>query len=380
MGMGGVQRVYNIPKNLEKLGWAVDICTPNPPFQYPRDNESLKIDRLNVIRSFCPDPLHILPKKIATPGAGKRDYFSFPDNKTFWLPFLWRKLSSADVMVISCPPFSLMLTLFLAKNTPFVIDYRDQWTGGYLGSYLFKCEESLAKKIERYCIDKAHAVVTVTQKTRDHLSSQYPANKNKIHLVRNGFDEKDFPKNHPRKKSGKFIITYMGSFTDVFNPNPIFDGFEKLFSLKPELRESIVFKYIGPSIKENLKEKARRVGLKNFVITGHLPHTEALGELISSDSLILLGGSGDEDKWLVPGKLYQYIRTGLPIIAITKNREIKKIINSSGIICDPEPSSFASAILKVIRKPGDFETISDYAEYSWQNLSEKYSEILRRVL
>jgi len=380
MGMGGVQRVYNIPKNLEKLGWDVDICTPNPPFSYPRDNESLKIDHLNVIRSFCPDPLHILPGRVSTPGAGKRDCFSFPDNKIFWLPFLWRKLRSADVIIISCPPFSLMLTSFMAKNTPLVIDYRDQWTGSYLGNYFFKWEESLAQKIEQFCIDKASAVVTVTEGIRAYLRAHYPENQNKIHLIRNGFDEKAFPAINKRKKSDKFIITYMGSFTDIFNPNPIFEGFEKLFSLKPQLRESIVFKYIGPSMVENLREKAKRAGLKNFISTGHLPNREALAELITSDLLILIGGSGDQDGWLMPGKLYQYLRTGLPIIAITRNREIKDIIGSSGFICDPEPESFAAAILKSIRTPNKFKPISDYLEYSWENLSKKYSEILKGVL
>jgi glycosyltransferase involved in cell wall biosynthesis len=380
MGMGGIQRVFNIPKNLKKLGWDVDICTPYPPYAYPKDNELLKTVRLNIIRSFCPDPLHILPRRFSTPGTGKRDYFSFPDNKIFWLPFLWRKLRSADVMVFSCPPFSLMFTTFIAKNTPFIIDYRDQWTDSYLGSYFFKWEESLAKKIERKCIDRAYAVVTVTEKTRNYLSSKYPANKNKIHLIRNGFAEENFPKNHKIKKSGKFIITYMGSFTDIFNPNPIFDGFEKLFSLKPELRQRIVFKYIGPSMMKILKEKAKKVGLKNFIFTGHLPQKEALAELMTSDLLLLLGGSGDQDGWLMPGKLYQYLRTGLPIIAITKNKEIKNIIGSSGIICDPESASFAAAILKIIREYNSFKPIPDYPEYSWENLSKKYSEILMGIL
>ncbi len=380
MGMGGVQRVYHIPKILKKFGWDVDIYTPYPPYSYPKDNTSFKTDDLNIIRSFCPDPLHILPGKISTPGAGKRDYFSFPDNKIYWLPFLWRKIKSADIIVISCPPFSPILTLFLVKNTPCIIDYRDQWTESYLGKYFFKAEEQLAKKIEKQLIDKASAVVTVTKKTGDYLSEQYPENKNKIHLIRNGFDEPSFLKTHKRKKTNKFTLTYMGSFNDTFKPNLIFEGLKKLFSLKPELREKIVLKYIGPSMIEKLKEKAKNIGLENFISTGYLPQKEALAELIMSDSLILIGGSGDENSWLVPGKLYQYLRTGLPIIAITKNKEIKNLIGSSGKNCDPKPESLAISIRQIIEEPYVFKPVSNYSDYSWENLSRKYSELLKNVL
>jgi glycosyltransferase involved in cell wall biosynthesis len=380
MGMGGVQRVYNIPKSLKELGWEVDIYTPNPPYSYPKDKDLFEVEDLNIIRSFCPDLLHILPRKVSTPGAGKRDYISFPDNKILWLPFLWRNIKSPNIIVISCPPFSLMLALLLAPKTPCVIDYRDQWTGSYLGKYFLKAEEHLAKKIEKQCINKASAVVTVTKRTGDYLKKQYPENKNKIHLIRNGFDEKAFPENYKRKKTDKFTFTYMGSFSDTFKPTLIFEGLKKLFSSKPELREKIVFKYIGPSMLEELKAKAKNIGLKNFIITGYLPHREALSELIASDSLILIGGSGDEDKWLVPGKLYQYLRTGLPIIAITKNTEIKKLIGPSGLICDADPKSFADSILKVIQKPHLFKGTTNHSNYSWENLSSKYSELLRRVL
>jgi len=380
MGMGGVQRVYNIPKILKELGWDVDIYTPYSPYSYPKDNASFKTDNLNITRSFCPDPLHLLPGKISTPGAGKRDYFSFPDNKIYWLPFLWRKIKSADIIIVSCPPFSPMLTLFLAKDTPCVIDYRDKWTESYLGKYFFKAEEHLAKKIENKCIDKSAAVVTVTEKIGEYLKKKYPENKNKIHLIRNGFDEELFLKATKRKKTDKFTLTYMGSFNNIVSPDLIFDGLEKLFSIKPEFRRKIVFKYIGPSIIKNLKKRANEIGLTNFITTGYLTHEKALSELMASDSLILIGGSGNEDKWLVPGKLYQYLRTGLPIIAVTNNKEIKNLIRSSGVVCAPTTESFASSVLKIIETSDSFKPISDYSAYSWKSLGEEYSKLLKKIL
>jgi glycosyltransferase involved in cell wall biosynthesis len=380
MGMGGVQRLYNIPKVLKELGWDVEVYTTYPPYSYPKDNISFQIDDLKIERSFCPDPLHLLPGRVSTPGPSKHDYFSFPDNKIFWLPFLWSKIKSTDIIIVSCPPFSTALTLFLSRNIPCIIDYRDQWTGSYLGKYFLKAEEHLAGKAEKMFINKASAIVTVTEGIGDYLKTQYPKNKDKIHLIRNGFDEKAFPLSSKTEKPKKYTVTYMGTFSTLIKPDLLFEGIEKLFSLNPGLQENFVFKYIGPSMLKELKEKARNIGLKNFITTGYLPHKEALSELMASDLLILMGVSGKENSWLIPGKLYQYLYTGLPIIAITKNKEIRKLIGSSGIICDAEPKSFAYSVLKAIRKPHLFKGISNHSDYSWKNLGRKYSELLRRVL
>ena len=380
MGMGGVQRLYNIPKILKKLGWEIDIYTPHPPYSYPKDITLSKTESLNIIRTFCPDPLHLLPGKLSNPGAGKRDYLSFPDNKIFWLPFLFKNIKSSDIIVVSCPPFSPMLISFLAKHTPFVIDYRDKWTDSYLGKYFFNAEEHLAMKIEKKCINKAAAVVTVTEKIEEYIKKRYPENKNKIHLIRNGFDEELFSKTVKRKKKDKFTLTYMGSFNDTFSPDIIFDGLEKLFYEKPEFKSKITLKYIGPSIIESLKEKAKKIGLTDFVSTGYLPHKEALSELMASDSLILIGGSGNEDNWLVPGKLYQYLRTGLPIIAVSENKEIKDLIGTSGIVCAPRKESFASSVQEMIENPDTFKPASEHSAYSWKNLGNDYSKLLKKIL
>lgn len=380
MGMGGVQRVYNIPKVLKELGWDVEVYTPYPPYSYLKDTTSFELEGLKIKRSFCPDPLHMLPAGVSIPGPTKKDYFSFPDNKIFWLPFLWRQIRRPDVIVVSCPPFSTSLTLFVTKNIPCVLDYRDQWTGSYLGEYFFSTEKYLAKKIEKKLINKASAIVTVTEGIGNHLKNQYPKNKNKIFLIRNGFDKKAFIDYKTQRKSKKFTITYMGTFSNLIKPNLLFESIKKLFSSNPKLREKIVFKYIGPSMLKELKEKALNIGLKNFKLTGYLPHKKAIGELMASDLLILIGVSGKEKNWLVPGKLYQYLNTGLPIIAITKNKEIKNLIGSSGIICEPEPECLASSIIKVMQKTYTFKPGSDYSEYSWENLGLKYSELLKNVM
>lgn len=380
MGMGGIQRVYNIPRNLKKIGWDINVYTPYPPSGYPRGENLPSEDNLNVIRFFSPDPLHLLPGSVSKPGSGKRDYLSFPDNKVPCLPFLWKNLKTADVVVTSSPPFSLLLTGFKIKNTPWVIDYRDPWTGSYLGRYLFRWEENLAKAVEKYCIHKSSAVVTVTEKIMEYLTHQYPEDREKIHLIRNGYDGDDFPKSFKREKDNNTVITYMGTFNNLVTSDLIFEAFRELFKIKPDIKDNIVFKHIGYSSVGGLDRRANKVELKKFISTGYLPHKEALSELMDSDILLLLGGKRDEGNWIVTGKIYEYLRSGLPIVAVTNNKEIQNLVNSSGLIIDFEPESIARGILKVILNPDSFKPVSNYQDYSWENLSRKYANLLSSVL
>ncbi len=357
----------------------VKIFTTYPPPGYPRE-KNLEDSSLNIIRSFSPDPLHLMPSRISTPGMGRRDYFSFPDNKVSWLPNLKRSLESMDVVVTTCPPFSLLLSGFSIRNIPWIIDFRDPWTGGYLGKYTFKWEEKLAMTLERYSIEQASACVTVTRNHLEYLKSRYPEHSREFYLVRNGYNEESFPKIPKRVRDNDIMITYMGTFNNLITPDYIFEGLRELFKIKPGIKNRIVFKHIGHSSGGGLDRRAKKVGLNRFIPTGYLPHQKALIELFDSDILILLGTQVEQDNEIIPGKLYEYLRSRIPIVAVTTNKEIEELIGSQGICCGFNPDEIAEGILEVIQNQDSFTTVRNYRNYSWVNHAKEYSKLLLSVL
>jgi glycosyltransferase involved in cell wall biosynthesis len=270
--------------------------------------------------------------------------------------------------------------MFITKNIPFIIDYRDQWTGSYLGEYALKIEEYLAKKIEKKIINKASAVVTVTKKIGEYLKEQYPENKNKIHLIRNGYSENAFTERTNRQKRESFVLTFMGTFNEFVKPDLLFDGLKTLLKIKPNLRQEIIFKHIGYSSEKNIKDLAKKIGLKKHIVLGYKPHREALYELMDSDILFLLGGQEKDSKWVIPGKIYEYLRSGIPIIAITSNPEIETLIGSTGLVVGFDAQKIAKAIITIIDKPQTFSQVSNYKEYEWENLAKQYSNLLLSLL
>lgn len=380
MGMGGIQRTFYIPRYLSELDWKVKVYTPNPPRSYPRDITVNKNEDIEVIRSLCPDPMHFLGRGFKTPGMGRVDYFSFPDNKVSWLPFLHKSLKSMDLVVTSVPPFSLLLSGVFYSDAPWIIDFRDPWMGSFLGRYKFKCEETLAKKLERFGVEKASLCITVTRNHLEYLKSSYPEHSNKFHLIRNGYNEENFPTEYNRKSKEKIKITYMGTLNVLRPIEYVFEGFRILFEKRPETKDSIIFKHIGYSVGVNVEKLAKEAGIKNFLSTGYLPHNEALKELLDSDILLLLGVKGEQDTDIIPGKLYEYLRSRIPIIAVTTNEEIEELINSQGIRCDYDASDISKCILRIIDNPSYFCEAQNLKDFSWESLTKKYSILLSSVL
>src|SRR5690606_3795818 len=80
------------------------------------------------------------------------------------------------------------------------------------------------------------------------------------------------------------------------------------------LRFAGVFDY--PGYTDNA-DCVRELGLEDCVeVLGHLPHRAALLQMKKADLLLLVGdtapGSGD----YIPGKLYEYMAVGRPILAL----------------------------------------------------------------
>lgn len=380
MGMGGIQRTFYIPRYLKMLGWKVNVYTPHPPHSYPVDKTISECNCLNVIRTFCPDPLHLLRGGFKSVGMGRLDYLTFPDNKVPWLPFLYKNLQSMDVIVTSLPPFSLLLSGLFYKDIPWIIDFRDPWVGSFLGQYRFNWEEKLAMKLERYAVKKASLCVTVTKNHLEYLKSCYSDYSERFYLIRNGYNEDGFPERLGMGRKQDIVITYMGTLNKLRPIEYVFEGLMKLFKERSDIKDNIVFKHIGYSIGVNIKEQAEKAGIKQFVETGYLSHKDALIELLDSDILVLLGVKGEQDKEIIPGKLYEYLRSGIPIVAVTTNEEIEELVSSQGIRCGYNADEIAKGILKIIENPHFFKSIKNYKGFSWENLAKEYSKLIWSVL
>ncbi len=186
---------------------------------------------------------------------------------------------------------------------------------------------ALDNHLEKSVMTNASSVVFVTKSTLEDYSRKYPFLKDKADVLYWGYNEEDFQavKQENNKKDYKLLI-HAGNIFDYQNPPFLW----KRIKEKSDAEE-IRIKFIG-TVSPVIKNEIEKNGLKGITeFAGFLPYKEMLRELLKADYLLVCA----TEKRHVPGKLFEYLRTGKPIIAFgDDNEEVKSILEktNSGMI------------------------------------------------
>ena len=101
-------------------------------------------------------------------------------------------------------------------------------------------------------------------------------------------------------------------------------------------------------------------------------------ELFESDFLLLVIPNTKESNLIITGKLYEYLRSGIPIIAIANPEgDAAKIVNQtkSGIVVNHDDSE---GIKNIILQKGQV-TSHDIKRFSRKELTHSLSEVFDRI-
>ena len=234
-----------------------------------------------------------------------RDFLLFPDAQIAWFCY-WKAFVLArkvDVIYASCSPFSSALVAALLKlltNKTVVVDFRDPWT---LTPYNFKhpLYSRAIKIIEHFVVSTVDKVILNTHGALNLYKGAYPALADKFEVITNGFDELNLA-THTR--AVPFKIMNVGGFYGPRDPRPLMDAIVEIGN------DNIQFVQVGSSLPyfDDYKDKI------SLVVTGVLKHEDAL-RYMQTASLLFLNW-GWVDRYVnVAAKTYEYLATGLPILA-----------------------------------------------------------------
>jgi glycosyltransferase involved in cell wall biosynthesis len=343
----GVQRWLKFVKYLPSLGWKPYVFTPANPTVDSKD-ESLSKDvpaEAEVIHFPIWEPYGLFnifsgknktDNKVFVPGDKKqslvqtigvwiRGNFILPDPRVFWVrpavKFLsgYLKENQITTLITTGPPHSIhLIGLKLKKKNPslkWLADFRDPWSEwGFLDSIQSgPLAKSIHRRLEKKVLQRADEVITITPfyvKQLERLSGRA------VRLLTNGFDDSDFA-NFKIKKSNKFYVRHIGIVNEKCDPRPFMKAVGELCMSNIEIKEAITIEFVGtvhPSFKEFVFQDPTLSSITKF--TNAVPH-EALIELYASSAVLVLILTGYKDaEGYMPGKLFEYMATGLPILGV----------------------------------------------------------------
>ena len=363
-GGPGVQRWLKFTKYLPFFGIKPHVYVPENP-SYPYIDESLEKEispETCVIKKKIWEPymfIEFLSKKNKRFKGGDlpnkknktfidiiiffiRGNFLIPDARKFWvkpsIQYLTEYIQkeSIDTIITTGPPHSLHLIGLGLKqihnNLKWIADFRDPWTNisYHKNLYLTYFAKQQHTFLEKKVLKTADLVLSTSFTDGEYFQKN---GTNNIEIITNGFDDEDFKKIGTTNKSTnlKFSIVHVGTLNYLQNPKNLWKSIQELITENKNFEEDILIKMIGKT-NTDIENTITEYGItKYYQNTGYVTHSQALLEMNQADVLFLVNFSTEDSHGIIPGKIFEYLMTGNPILSIGPAKaDIEKILENTG--------------------------------------------------
>ena len=250
-----------------------------------------------------------------------------PDARVGWVPFAVRegiRLNRAqrfDVVLTSGPPHSVHLIgkrLKRRTGVPWVADFRDLWsdTNFYDELPLTAAARRRDLRLERSVLTQSDRVTTVSPDWQEVLLGKSRRTENEISVGYNGFDESDFStySGSVKQNPDVFTIAHVGSLYASRDPKALWAALKQLRQ-KGKL-EHLRVRLVG-TVGQQVRESILYHGLEDVVeFVDYVSHSEAVHIMCEAAALLLVIEPFQNDAGMITGKLYEYVASGSPVLAI----------------------------------------------------------------
>lgn len=357
-GGPGVQRWLKFAKYLPQYGYEPVVFVPDRP-HYPLQDHSLEKEvsqELRVIKHPIREPYSIASifskKDTRSISAGIipeepqqgfvqklllfiRGNFFIPDARKFWVgpsvKFLqeYLKENQIEKVITTGPPHSLHLigqALKRSMGVRWVADFRDPWTsiGYHQKLRLLPAAERKHQRLEKEVLQEADQVIATSWATAQEFKE---ITDTPVQVITNGYDVVDFP---AVELDGKFSISHIGSLLSGRNPENLWRALGELVEENPEFARDLQINLVG-AVGESVLKNIHGEALASYLNTpGYVPHKEAQLLQRQSQLLLLIEIDSTQTRAIIPGKLFEYMVSGRPILSVgPEDSDPQKIIQQT---------------------------------------------------
>lgn len=413
-GGGGVQRWLKFTKYLPQNGWEPIVVVPKEP-EYPVLDKSLETDvpaEATIIKLPIWEPYGIFKKLTGRKKEEKvntgllfdekkqsltekislwiRGNLLIPDPRVFWVKPTARELIKRipeikpDFIITTGTPHSVHLIGKRIKkhfpDIPWLADLRDPWADLDMLDqfYTSAWAKQGQRKLEHKVLTLANIVTTVSPTWAKELQAKTST---PVHCITNGYDSEDFKNYNYITNNNDFIISHVGIINSYRNPEPLWSALEELCTELPDFADKLKLQIIGIT-DAGLGKSLDKFPLlkKQTSVTGYIPHEQVVKKYESSSCLLLLLNNSKNSNGHIPGKFFEYLASGKPILAIApESSDVAKIIgeNQVGFACSfEEKDSIKKAVVTIFNEVDKKSAAKIIDRYSRKSLTNKLASLL----
>jgi len=349
---GGVHRMLGFTRHLPEHGWACTVICAGAGDYWVRD-ETLEIPPgTEVIRVPGGSALSTW-LRLRGGGGGQRsdatfgtlrrlsDWWLLPDSYVGWARrarhAAARRLRAGgvDALLSTSPPDSVhRAALPLARDTriPWIADFRDPWIGLHFRTPPTAWHRARQAAMEREVVEGADRVLVASRTHGEQLEAALPGVRERIEYLPNGFESGEAaaaavaPPADP-----SFRVVFTGTLAQMPDALTFLEAIHEVLARRPEARRRLRVKIAGP-YDTGVEDRGIALGLKGIVeFLGPVSHAQSRALQRGAELLMLWKPSGAGFHTMVPGKLYEYLDSGRPVLAmLDREDEAARLVERGG--------------------------------------------------
>ena len=312
-----------------------------------------------------------------------------PDMKILWknksIDFIENYLSKTkiDVVITTGPPHSLHLIGYELKkrlNIKWISDFRDPWVNlNYLNRlHLLPSVKRRHKKLRDKVLINSNSVIVTSEKLKKLYKEIAP----NIFKITNGYDYEYSTVNI----DSKFSISHIGSLYPERNPKYLWDIIDEICINNEEFRSNLQINFIGNTTEKIIKYLSNKTFKSCVRFFDYVDHKRAVEFMCSSQILLMVEVNDNDSSYAIPGKLFDYLNSKRPIIAIGPDKsEVNQILydTNAGKFFNYNESINLKLHIENLYNQYEMGSISYDAKnisiYRTKNLTEELSKIINKV-
>jgi glycosyltransferase involved in cell wall biosynthesis len=326
-GSSGIQRTLRFVQHLPAFGWEPIVLTA-----HPRAYEAVSDDLVPAVpagvvvrRAFALDTARHLALAGRYPAA-----LACPDR---WMTWRYGAVRAGRALIRELRPDAVWSTYPIAtahqigdalqarSGLPWVADFRDPMAQENYPEHPMIWRSFSA--IEARTIAAARCSVFTTPGAARMYRERYPASAARIRVIENGYDEESFAglgeEGAPRAPLNPGAVTLLHSgivYPAERDPTHLFAALRRMEDSKVVSGDSFRIRFRASGHEVLLRELVARYRVDRLVeILPPIRYRSALEEMVRADGLLVLQASNCNEQ--IPAKLYEYMRAGRPIVALT---------------------------------------------------------------
>lgn len=371
----GGARPFRFAKYLSKLGYRCRVFTaacqagrddpntvwvPDPSVQNPRRGLGWQMER--AARKF------LVPGEVGI----RWSYHAYRAARIYV-----RANPLARIAVFSTfPPVGPHLAAWrLARDTglPWIADFRDPLgPDGLPERDIAPLQNRVLGKLEKLIMQRADAVIANTDAVLFKWKEKFPFVRDRSHLIWNGFDPEERVEPLPIPSRPYKLLSHVGELYNGRSPTPILESVARLIAGGRLSAGKVRICLIGPTQDGTLpgQDFLRRAKAQGWleIETSQIPQQRARLVVRTSDCLLLLQ---PQSAVQVPGKLFEYLQIGRPILAFVQHGSPSEmLLEQSGVphqcvYADGSEDEIDSAVLRFFNLPFKPITRSPWFEHDF---------------